>query len=174
MSLASGAALSHREITLLAVECPHIRPHMAGMNETFIGAAQSGNPLLEDWTGPFGVPPFARIAPEHFREALERGFAAHDAEIAAITADPAAPSFDNTIAALERSGNARRNATQSIRRGGHTIGFMSAKGGCGATTIACHTAVVFQQRCRLRSDGWKANCNPRQSAGSTAENAARG
>jgi pilus assembly protein CpaE len=44
-------------------------------------------------------------------------------------------------AALERIGNERRNATQSVRRGGHTLGFMSAKGGCGATTIACHTAV---------------------------------
>lgn len=44
-------------------------------------------------------------------------------------------------AALERIGNERRNATQLVRRGGHTIAFMSAKGGCGATTIACHTAV---------------------------------
>jgi pilus assembly protein CpaE len=52
------------------------------------------------------------------------------------------PPFDEPLrAALERIGNERRNATQSIRRGGHTIGFMSAKGGCGATTIACHTAV---------------------------------
>lgn len=44
-------------------------------------------------------------------------------------------------AALERIGNERRNATQLVRRGGHTIAFMSSKGGCGATTIACHTAV---------------------------------
>ena len=52
------------------------------------------------------------------------------------------PPFEEPLrAALERIGNERRNATQSIRRGGHTIGFMSAKGGCGATTIACHTAV---------------------------------
>lgn len=44
--------------------------------------------------------------------------------------------------ALERIGNERRTAAQSaVRRGGHTIGFMSAKGGCGATTLACHTAV---------------------------------
>lgn len=52
------------------------------------------------------------------------------------------PPFGEPLrAALERIGNERRNATQSVRRGGHTLGFMSAKGGCGATTIACHTAV---------------------------------
>ena len=44
-------------------------------------------------------------------------------------------------AALERLGNERKNAAQAVRRGGHIIGFMSSKGGCGATTIACHTAV---------------------------------
>ena len=43
-------------------------------------------------------------------------------------------------AAFERIGNERRNATQTVRRGGRTIGFISAKGGCGATTVACHTA----------------------------------
>jgi pilus assembly protein CpaE len=46
------------------------------------------------------------------------------------------PPFGEPLrAALERIGNERRNATQAVRRG------MSAKGGCGATTIACHTAV---------------------------------
>src|ERR1700720_1319837 len=62
------------------------------------------NPLLEDWTTPDEVPPFDRIKPEQFREAYARALAAHEAEIAAITADPAPPSFDNTIAALELAG----------------------------------------------------------------------
>ena len=65
------------------------------------------NPLLApDWTGPFGVPPFGRIAPEHFRPAFERAFAEHDAEIAAIAGDPAEPTFANTIEALERAAGA--------------------------------------------------------------------
>jgi peptidyl-dipeptidase Dcp len=63
-----------------------------------------GNPLLEDWTTPDGVPPFDRIAPGHFREAYAQALADHEAEIAAIAADPAPPSFANTIAALELSG----------------------------------------------------------------------
>src|ERR1700726_2131807 len=64
------------------------------------------NPLLADWTTPDQVPPFDRIKPEHFREAYARALAGHEAEIAAITADPRPPSFDNTIAALELSGRA--------------------------------------------------------------------
>src|SRR5580658_11103175 len=63
-----------------------------------------GNPLLADWNTPDEAPPFDRIKPEHFRAAYARALADHEAEIAAITADPAPPSFDNTIAALELAG----------------------------------------------------------------------
>jgi len=68
--------------------------------------ADSGakNPLLAGWTGAFGLPPLATIAPEHFRPAFDRALAAHRAEIDAIAADPVAPTFGNTIEALERSG----------------------------------------------------------------------
>lgn len=62
------------------------------------------NPLLEDWTGPFGLPPFARVRPMHFRPAFERAFAAQRGEIAAIAANPEPVTFENTIAAFERSG----------------------------------------------------------------------
>ena len=64
------------------------------------------NPLLADWTAAFGVPPFAAITPEHFLPAFGRTLAAHRAELDGIAADPAAPSFANTIEALERSGRA--------------------------------------------------------------------
>jgi peptidyl-dipeptidase Dcp len=64
------------------------------------------NPLLADWTGPFGLPPFGAVTPAHFRPAFDAALAAHRAEIETIAADPAAPSFDNTIVALERSGRA--------------------------------------------------------------------
>jgi len=62
------------------------------------------NPLLSDWTGAYGLPPFGAIAPEHFRPAFDAALAAHRAEIDAVAGDPAAPSFRNTIEALERSG----------------------------------------------------------------------
>ena len=67
---------------------------------------RSSNPLLETWSGAFGVPPFERIKSEHFRPAFDRAIAEHETEIATIAARADEPSFDNTIAALERSGRA--------------------------------------------------------------------
>ena len=62
------------------------------------------NPLLHPWTTPFEVPPFPLIRPDHFAPAFTQGMAEHRAEIAAIGADPAPPSFANTIEAMQRSG----------------------------------------------------------------------
>ncbi|MEH6720687.1 MAG: M3 family metallopeptidase [Aurantimonas endophytica] len=50
------------------------------------------------------LPDFAAIQPEAFLPAFEAAMAAHRAEIAAIAGDPATPSFDNTLGALERAG----------------------------------------------------------------------
>ena len=62
------------------------------------------NPFFAEWNTPYGVPPFDRIAPEHFLPALERGMSLHDAEIDAITSDNDAPTFENVILAYDRSG----------------------------------------------------------------------
>src|SRR5277367_1658687 len=64
----------------------------------------SANPLLQSWTGPFEAPPFDRIEPGHFRPAFDVALKDHRAEIDAIAANPALPTFANTIDALERSG----------------------------------------------------------------------
>jgi peptidyl-dipeptidase Dcp len=66
--------------------------------------APGGNPLLTAWQTPFETPPFADIHPEHFLPAFDKAFADHSAEIAAIKTNPAEPSFENTVTALERSG----------------------------------------------------------------------
>lgn len=66
------------------------------------------NPFFENWTAPFGAPPFDRIEPAHFRPAYERALAEHKREIAAIAGNAASPSFANTIIALERSGELLR------------------------------------------------------------------
>ena len=66
----------------------------------------ANNPFFEAWTTPDGVPPFSRIAPEHFREAYACALAEHEAEVAAIAAATAPPNFENTIAAMELSGRA--------------------------------------------------------------------
>jgi len=67
-------------------------------------ASAPQNPLLDVWTGPFELPPFATIGPEHFRPAFDQALAAHRAEIDAIATNRAAASFENTIVALEKSG----------------------------------------------------------------------
>jgi peptidyl-dipeptidase Dcp len=67
-------------------------------------AEAANNPLLAEFTGAFGLPPFAALSPELFGPAFEAALARHRAEIDAIAGDAAPASFDNTIAALERSG----------------------------------------------------------------------
>jgi len=62
------------------------------------------NPLLADWTAPFGVPPLAAIKPDQFSPAFEQALSAHRAEIGGIADGAGEPNFDNTVAALERSG----------------------------------------------------------------------
>jgi peptidyl-dipeptidase Dcp len=63
------------------------------------------NPLLTESSLPFRYPPFDRIKTEHFAPAFEQGMAEHRKEIAAIAGNPEAPSFDNTIVAMERAGS---------------------------------------------------------------------
>jgi peptidyl-dipeptidase Dcp len=68
------------------------------------GAPDRRNPLLADWDTPDGTPPFAQVTLADLEPALLAAMAAHAAEIAAITADPAPPDFANTIEALDRAG----------------------------------------------------------------------
>jgi peptidyl-dipeptidase Dcp len=63
------------------------------------------NPLTAPWVGPYGgVPPWDRMAPEYFPGAFEAAIAEQRGEIDAIVANREAPTFDNTTAAIERSG----------------------------------------------------------------------
>jgi peptidyl-dipeptidase Dcp len=66
--------------------------------------ASPANPLLGAWDTPFAAPPFAAIRPEHFGPAFETALAEHRREVAAVAAQTAAPTFANTVAALERAG----------------------------------------------------------------------
>lgn len=62
------------------------------------------NPLLHPSSLPYQLPPFAEIKVEHYRPAFDEALARHDAELSAITENPAAPTWENTVEALERSG----------------------------------------------------------------------
>jgi peptidyl-dipeptidase Dcp len=64
----------------------------------------TANPLLMDWHTPFGIPPFASIRAAHFQSAFDVAIADHKAEINKIAQNVFAPSFENTVAAFDRSG----------------------------------------------------------------------
>ena len=61
------------------------------------------NPLLQPWEGPLGAPPFGRVRSEDFVPALATAISWHEAEIAAIVGQDAPATFDNSVAALDRS-----------------------------------------------------------------------
>jgi len=64
----------------------------------------AANPFSARSGLPYELPPFADIRDEHYRPAFDAGLAEQLAEIAEITAQDAAPSFENTLLPLERSG----------------------------------------------------------------------
>ena len=64
----------------------------------------TSNPLLQPWDTPHGLPPFAQIQSAHFAPALDAAMVEHLADIERIAGDPRPASFENTIAAFDRSG----------------------------------------------------------------------
>jgi peptidyl-dipeptidase Dcp len=67
--------------------------------------AAAANPLLADWTGPYGgLPPFDQVKVEQFEPALAAAMAENLREIEAIANNPAPPTFENTIVAQELAG----------------------------------------------------------------------
>jgi peptidyl-dipeptidase Dcp len=73
--------------------------------------AMRENPLLVEWDTPFGVPPFDDIKDEHYLPAFRTAMEQQRAEIQAIVDDPEAPTFANTVEALERSGRTLTNVS---------------------------------------------------------------
>lgn len=80
-------------------------PLLAAAKKTHHAAKAAGmSPELAEWTGPYGgVPPFDKIKVANFPKAFTQGMANARADIAKIANNPAAPTFDNTIVALEDS-----------------------------------------------------------------------
>src|SRR5215470_4330857 len=73
---------------------------------TMCASNDAANPLLAPWTGPWGgVPPFGRFKVSDLKPALQTSMDENLAEIDRIAADPAQPTFDNTIAAMDRTGH---------------------------------------------------------------------
>lgn len=67
-------------------------------------AAETGNPFLSEFETPYGTPDFDRIKVEHYEPAFLKGIEQQNEEIKAIVENPEEPSFENTIVALDNSG----------------------------------------------------------------------
>ncbi len=80
---------------------------MAAIAVTALGGctqAPKENPLLSEFNTPYGIAPFSEITLEHYREGFLKGMEEQKQEVDVIIKNRAMPDFDNTIAALDRSG----------------------------------------------------------------------
>lgn len=68
------------------------------------GPAQAANPFAQKSTLPYEAPPFDKVQDADYQPAIEQGMAESLAEVRRIADNPAAPTFDNTIVAMERQG----------------------------------------------------------------------
>lgn len=121
---------------LLLTGCPADSP-----DTTATGTATSdSNPLLEEWQTPFGVPPFDRIENEHYLPALRAAMAEHKEEIAAIETNPEAATLENTIEALDRSGQTLERISSVFRAvsSAHTNEVLQATGSTLAPELSAH------------------------------------
>ena len=76
-----------------------------------LAAIEASNPFAQVSPLPFNYPQFDKIKNEHYGPAFEEGMRVQAEEIAAIANNPKAPTFDNTIVAMERSGRLLRRAS---------------------------------------------------------------
>ena len=65
---------------------------------------KASNPFLTEWDTPYGIPDFSAVEESHYLPAVEAGIEQQQAEIDAIIANAEAPTFENVVAAYEKSG----------------------------------------------------------------------
>lgn len=82
-----------------------------GSSEKKTDAAENGNPFLTEYTTPFEVPPFEKIKLEDYKPAFLQGIEEQVQEINAIVNQRSVPDFENTIVALDQSGQLLRNVS---------------------------------------------------------------
>jgi peptidyl-dipeptidase Dcp len=75
------------------------------MGILLMGCVKTDNPFFETYKNKYGTPPFDKIKNEHYMPAFKEGIKRHHAEIDSIANNPVAPTFDNTIAAMDYSGD---------------------------------------------------------------------
>ena len=79
-------------------------PHKTEATASAVSAKALENPFFAASTLPYQAPPFDKISDADYQPAIEEGMRQQLAEVERIANDPAAPTFDNTLIALEKSG----------------------------------------------------------------------
>jgi peptidyl-dipeptidase Dcp len=104
------------------------------------------NALLIDGDAPLTLPDFARIGPDDFRPAIERGMQLHRDELAALAAQTDAPDFANTVAAFDRCGRllGRVLAVFYNLTASHTSPALQAVQRALSAPLAAHDSAVYQ------------------------------
>lgn len=74
----------------------------------------AGNPFLTEYSTPFGVPPFDKIKVEHYKDAFLKGMEEQKKEIDVLVNQRSMPDFDNTIAALDQSGQLLKKVSSTF------------------------------------------------------------
>lgn len=85
-------------------------------------SAAAANPLVETSKAPFEAVPFNIITPQDYESAIMEGIRLHNQEINAITKQRSTPTFENTIAALDRSGQVLNKAVLALSNVEHAVG----------------------------------------------------
>ena len=99
-------------VLILMTACVEQSPKPEAPATAQASATARNNPLLQPWTGPWGgVPPFGKFKVSDIKPAVETAMADNLAEMDKIAANPEPPSFENTIAAMERTGHELDGAT---------------------------------------------------------------
>ena len=127
------------------------------------------NPLLQTWTGPYGLPPFDHIEARHFEPAFAAALAEHRAELDPIVAQADAPSFANTLAAFDRSGRLLtrlEHLFHSLTASATSADLQAAQRALSAPLAAHNSAVYMNQPLFKRVDALYAM---RQDLGLNAE-----
>src|ERR1041384_1883046 len=105
----------------------------------------ASNPFAKPSTLPFETPDFSKIKDSDYLPALLAGMAQQKAEVMRIANNPAPPNFDNTVVAMERSGQLleRANLAFSAVNGANTNDTLQATDTKTAPLYAAHNDFIF-------------------------------
>jgi len=125
---------------LLTIAMHSSHQHAAGATDSL-----ASNPLLTKSTLPYQAPPFDKIKDSDFQPALEQGMKEQIAEIEAIANNPKAPTFQNTLVAMEKSGVTltRVNMVFNALSGANTDSVLQSVQEIEAPKLAAHQDAIY-------------------------------